>query len=99
MVTPQNTTSVDGQHALQDMVELQMYLVAQLREKPWPILPRGLKKPLGAKEPYSNLVDSTAAKELVGLGLIEVVSGQTFVVSKSGYQYYEQEMRPHLRLP
>jgi hypothetical protein len=98
MVTLQNTTSIDGQHALQDMVELQMYLVAQTQEKPWLMLPRGLKTPFGAKEPYSNVVESRAAKELFGLGLIEAVSSQTFIVSKSGYQFYEREMRPLLSL-
>lgn len=44
MVTPENTLSVAGQHALQDMVELQMYVVAQSQHKPWPMVPRRMNK-------------------------------------------------------
>jgi hypothetical protein len=94
MVTPENTMSVGGQHALQDMVELEMYLVAQSQQTPWPILPRGTKKLYGAKKPYSNLVESSVAMELVNQRFIEATSSRTFVVSKSGYQFYEREMKP-----
>ena len=44
MVTPENVISIAGQHALQDMVELQMYLVAQSPYKPWPMFPRRRKQ-------------------------------------------------------
>ena len=95
MVTaPEITMSVAGQHALQDMVELQMYLVAQSQQTPWPMLPRGTKKLHDAKKPHSNLVEASAAKELVDQGFIEATSSRTFVVSKSGYQFYERQMKP-----
>ena len=98
MVTTENIISVAGQHALQDMVELEMYLVAQSQQTPWPILPRGTKKVSGAKKPYSNSVESSVAQELVNQRFIEATSSRTFVVSKSGYQFYEREMKPHLSL-
>ena len=94
MVTPENMVSVDGQHALQDMVELEMYLVAQSRQTPWPMLPRGVKKLHAAKRPYSNVVETSAAKELLDRGFIEASSSRTFVVSKSGHHFYEQKMKP-----
>jgi predicted transcriptional regulator len=34
-------------------------------------------------------------KELLIEGFIEAASSQTFVVSKSGYQFYERQMKPH----
>jgi len=37
MDTRDNPMSAGGQHALQDMVELQMYLVAQSLRMPWPL--------------------------------------------------------------
>ena len=95
MVTPEEMMSAAGQHALRDMVELEMYLVAQSQETPWPMLPRGTKKLHGAREPYSNPVKSSAAKELIGQGFIEPTSSQTFVVSKSGYQFYHRELKSH----
>ena len=95
MVSAVNTMSAGGQRALQDMVEMEMYLVAQSQQIPWPMLPRGTKKLHEAKKPHSNLVESSAAKELVDRGFIEATSSRTFVVSKSGYQFYEREMKPH----
>jgi hypothetical protein len=95
MVKPQDMTSVEGQHALQDMVELEMYLVAQSQEKPWPMLQRGVKKRDGTREPYSAVVESSVAVELVNQRLIEATSSRTFVVSKSGHQFYERVMKPH----
>jgi len=59
------------------------------------MLPRGTKKLHEAKKSHSNLVESSAAKELVDRGFIEATSSRTFVVSKSGYQFYEREMKPH----
>jgi len=93
MATPENRISVVGQHALQDMVELQMYLEAQSQNKPWPMLPRRMDRQQEVREPYSNPVESSAVKELMDQRLIEATSGRTFVVSKSGYQFYEREMK------
>jgi hypothetical protein len=95
MVTAENTMSGGAQQALQNMVEMEMYLVAQTQQTPWPMLPRGTKKLHDAKKPQSNLVESSAAKELVDQGFVEATSSRTFVVSKSGYQFYERAMKPH----
>ncbi len=95
MVTPENMISVNGQHALQDMIELEMYLVAQAQQRPWPLVPRGGKALPTVREPYCNPVEWIAANELVKFGFIEATSSQTFVVSKSGFQFYEREMKPH----
>jgi hypothetical protein len=88
---PADTMTVAGQQALQDMVELQMYLVAQPKYKPWPMVTRRLKKHQQDRMPYSNPVESSAVKELMDHRLIEATSGRTFVVSKSGHEYYERE--------
>ena len=93
MVTPENLMSIGGRHALQDMVELEMYLVAQSRQTPWPMLPRSVKKHHEHRKPYSSLVGSIVAEELIALGYIEASSNLTFVVSQSGYQFYKREMR------
>ena len=90
VTTTEEMISVVGQHALQDMVELQMYLVAQSQQTPWPMFPRGPRTLSGVREPHSNLVESSVAKELVHQSLIEATSNRTFVVSKSGYQFYER---------
>ena len=95
MVTTQNMMGVGGQHALQDMVEMEMYLVAQSQQTPWPMLPRGTKKLHDARKPHNNMVEASVAKELVDQGFIEATSSRTFVVSKSGYQFYERELKPH----
>jgi hypothetical protein len=39
MVTPENTMSLAGQHALEDMVEFEMYLLGQSQQTPWPMPP------------------------------------------------------------
>jgi hypothetical protein len=95
MVTPENTMSLAGQHALEDMVEFEMHLVGQSQQTPWPMLARGTRKLYGAREPYCNPVEWSAVKELLVEGFIEATSGRTFVVSKSGYQFYERQMKPH----
>ena len=95
MAASENMMSLGAQHALQDMVELEMYIVSQSQEKPWPMLPRRSKKRHQARKPYRNPVESSAAKELVAHGFIEATSNRTFVVSKSGYQFYERVMKPH----
>jgi hypothetical protein len=81
-----------GQQALQDMIELEMYLLAQPQGKPWLMVPRRLGKPDQGREPISNLVQSWAATELLMKGLIEPTSSRTFVVSKSGREFYRREM-------
>jgi hypothetical protein len=98
MVTPENTMSLAGRHALQDMVELQMYLVAQAQHAPWPMLPRGADKARDPKRLYGNMVELSAVHELMDQGFIEGTSSRTFVVSKSGYQFYKREMKPHFSL-
>ncbi len=98
MVKPENMMSVGGQHALQDMVELEMYLVSQSQHAPWPMLPRRVKKPHDTLKAYDKSVELNTAEELVDLGFIEATSSRTFVVSKSGYQFYELEMKPSLSL-
>jgi len=95
MVTPENMITVGGQHALRDMVELQLYLVTQAQDTPWQMLRRRSKTPHDAREPYSNVVQSGVAKELVRHGFIEATSTRTFVVSKLGYQFYTQNLRLH----
>jgi hypothetical protein len=95
MGTSENTMSPAGQHALEDMVEFEMYLVGQSQQTPWPMLPRRTSKVYGAREPYCNPVEWSAVKELLIEGFIEATSGRTFVVSKSGYQFYERQMKPH----
>ena len=84
--------SIPGQHALQDMIELQMYLVAESGNTPWRMLRRSTKKVHEGKKPYSDRVESSAARELIDQGLIEATSSLTFVISKLGYQFYEREM-------
>jgi hypothetical protein len=93
MVLPEDMISIGGQHALQDMVELKMYLLVQTQQTPWPMLPRGSKKLPGAREPHSTLVESSAVQELLDQRFIEATSRQTFVVSKSGYQFYQKGMK------
>jgi hypothetical protein len=97
MAASENMMSLGAQHALQDMVELEMYLVSQSQGAPWPMLPRGSKKPHQTRKPHSNPVESSAAKELGEHGFIEATSRQTFVVSKSGYQFYKREIKPHFQ--
>ena len=87
--------SANGQHALSDMVELQMYLLAQPQQRPWPLLPRSTRPVLEGREPHRNPVESSAAKESVDGGFVEPTSNRTFVVSRSGYAFYEQEIKPH----
>jgi hypothetical protein len=84
--------SIPGQHALRDMVELQMYLMAESGNTPWHILRRSTKIIHEAKKPYSNRVESSAAQELMDQGFIEATSRSTFVISKLGHEFYEREM-------
>ena len=87
------TISENGHHALKDMVELQMYLVAQPLQRPWPLRSRLTKAFPEARAPHSNAIESSVANELVQLGLIEYTSSVTLVVSKSGGAFYEQKIK------
>jgi hypothetical protein len=93
MAASENMMSVGAQHALRDMVELKMYILSQPQQAPWPMLPRSSRKPHQLRKPYSNPVEWSAARELVDHGFIEATSSRTLVVSKSGYQFYEREMK------
>jgi hypothetical protein len=95
MEAPESTLSVDAQHALQDMVELQMYLVAQSQRTPWPLFRRGAKGTRETRRPHNNPVERSAVKGLIDLGFIERTSTRMFVVSQSGCQFYESVMKPH----
>jgi hypothetical protein len=85
--------SESGHHALKDMVELQMYLVAQLAERPWPLMPRGVKALAEFREPYCNSIELAVANELLQLGVIEYSSTLTLVVSKVGNEFYQREIK------
>jgi hypothetical protein len=87
--------SVGGQQALKDMIELEMYLVAQSQQTPWPLFPRSPKTRSGGRKPKCNPVESSAARELVERGFIEPTSNRTFVVSKTGFEFYKQEIQSH----
>lgn len=87
------TISENGHHALKDMVELQMYLVAQPMQRPWPMLSRLTKAFPQARPPHCNPIESSAANELVQLGFIEYTSRLTLVVSKSGSDFYKREIK------
>ena len=95
MDTAQNTVSVDAQNALRDMIELQMYLVAQSQQTPWPMRPRKAKSGLGAPDLSSRMVEFSVAKELVDRLFIEATSNRTYVVSESGYRFYREKLKPH----
>ena len=84
--------SNSGQDALRDMVELQMYLVPQPQRQPWPLLPRRAKALFPDKKPHCNPIEASAGTELVESGFIEHSSNRTFVVSKSGHEFYQREL-------
>jgi hypothetical protein len=89
MVTPEPTMSIACQHVLQDLVELQMYLLSQPQRAPWPMYPRTRQNPLDTRKPHSNPVEVSTVWELIDLGFIEAASSRTFIVSKSGRKFYE----------
>jgi hypothetical protein len=90
MVTPEQTMSVACKDALQDMVELQMYLVAQSKKTPWLLCHRTLTNPALTNAPHSDSVDGSVVWELLDLGFIEHSSSCTFIVSKPGQEFYER---------
>jgi uncharacterized iron-regulated membrane protein len=88
--------SNEAQYCLMDMIELAMYLERFNGEMPWAIRRRGtyaLQKP-ARKTLLPGTVSSATARALLQLGLIEQASGDTFVVSKTGQEYYEQYLKP-----
>ena len=88
--------SIEAQHCLTDMIELEMYLERFSGEMPWAICRKMRfvrEKP--PRKPYlRGTVSSATAKALLQLGFIERASGETFVVSKTGQAYYEQRLKP-----
>jgi hypothetical protein len=78
--------SVVAQHALQDMVEGQMYLLAQAQRIPWLLCPRTRTSTI---EAHGTSVALSAANELLDRGFIEPTSNRTFVVSEPGYRFYQ----------
>jgi hypothetical protein len=76
------------------MIELEMYLVAQPEDNPWPIVPRSLWKTSGATGPFSKFVSTLVAKELVAAGFIQPTSPTIFVVSQFGRRFYERHLKP-----
>ena len=94
MVAHENTMSVAAQHAFEDMVELQMYLVAQSQDNPWPMLPRGTKTP--DRKPFCNPVEFGTVRELIDKRYIEPSSSRTFVASRIGCEIHERVM---IRIP
>jgi hypothetical protein len=91
MVTPEQTMSVACKDALQDLVELQMYLVVQPQKTPWPMCPRTRTNPLDSRKAHSNPIEVSVVWELRDLGFIEASSSRTFIVSKSGREFCERE--------
>ncbi len=82
--------SVVAQHALQDMVEGQMYLLAQAQRTPWLLFPRTRTNSIQA---HGTSVAFSAVHELLDLGFVEATSNRTFVVSKPGYQFYQHRQK------
>ena len=87
-----------GYDALKDMVELEMYLVAQLPGRPWPMVPRRVKTLPEARNPYSNPIESSAANELIHLGFLEYTSNLTLVVSQDGLNFYKSDISGNSKL-
>ena len=85
--------SESGRHALRDMVELQLYLAIEPQQKPCPMLPRLTSPPVSGRKPHCNPIESGVAAELMDGGFIERTSSRTFVVSKSGYEFYRRELK------
>ena len=92
MLTPLEQHASNVPDTLQDMIELQMYLMAQPHRKPWPLLSRSAKPQ--RRRPFCQAVDASIVEELVNRGFIEQTSSQTFVVSKSGREFYLRQVKP-----
>jgi hypothetical protein len=83
--------SNDSYLALKDMIELQMYLVVQPQQRPWPMLARSTKALPYNRPPLHSAIEHSAGNELMTLGFIEHTSSVTLVVSKAGKDFYEHE--------
>jgi hypothetical protein len=92
---PEGPISDKAKDALTDMIESQLYLLAQPHLKAWPMASRMTKTASNSRESNRHSVESSAAKELVDLGLVEQSSRVTYVVSKSGLAFYNREIRTH----
>lgn len=92
MFTPLDQHASTVPDTLKDMIELQLYLVAQTQGKPWPLLARSAKPQ--SRSPFCQAVNASIAEELVDRGFIEKTSSQTFVVSKSGCEFYLRQVKP-----
>src|SRR5579872_4870404 len=57
------TLSHSSQQALTDMIELNLYLVAQPQQRPWPMMPRGKPGCGMGRLPYCNPIESASACE------------------------------------
>jgi hypothetical protein len=88
--------SIEFQYCLRDLIELPMYLERFSGEMPWAVqrkmvyvleeLPR---------EPFlRGSVSSTTAKALLEARFIRQAFGETFVVSETGEEYYENHLKP-----
>ena len=98
-VTPNVIVSIPARHAIEDMVELEMYLLAQAQQAPWPLFPRGTKRLHEARSPHSMMVEFSVVSELVSKGIIEATSNRTFVVSTLGRDLYDREVKLNIELP
>jgi hypothetical protein len=88
--------SIGEQYCLKDMIELPSDL-ERLNPKAW-IIRRKMayvRRQLPRK-PYllDVFVSSTTVNALLQLGFIEQASGEVFVVSKTGEEYYNQHLKP-----
>jgi hypothetical protein len=86
VVTPE--MSIIAQHALEDMVDGELYLSARSQPQPWQLFPRTCKTSFDNGERRSTVVDLNTVTELLDLGFLEGTSNRTFVVSKAGHCFY-----------
>jgi hypothetical protein len=91
MMTSEQTMSVACKDAIQDLVNLSMYLVAQPEQTPWPLCPRTVQNVLDSRKPHSNLIEVSVVWELQDLGFIEPTSNRTYIASKSGRKFCERQ--------
>src|SRR5436190_9798387 len=77
--------------ALKDMVELELYLLVPRQQKPWLMIPRRTGRP--GNTLHCCAIELSVVAELVERGFIEHASTATYVVSKSGCEYYWRELK------
>ena len=73
IVTPK-TMSVGAQNAVDDMAELNMYLLGQTQQTLWPMLRRTRTNSFETRTAHSTSVESNAARELLDVGFLEASS-------------------------